>query len=173
MKRIYRSSLRELHPDEFSYGYLARAGGEKCSARAGSGAFTPLRVWQDPQDREAYFPSCWSVNVVRKRRQGAAGRGRLSSNCAVWFPHFFISDNSLFIRWPNATVPEDGVNSTLKELEKARTDGENAKASEAIAWRKLSKLEAVLQRAKEEAGRAPRRILGPPLPPVIIRMLRE
>jgi hypothetical protein len=108
-----------------------------------------------------YFPSCWSVNVVRKRRQGAAGRGRLSSNCAVWFPHFFISDNSLFIRWPNATVPEDGVDSTLKELEKARTDGENAKASEAIAWRKLSKLEAVLQRAKEEAGRAPRRILGP------------
>lgn len=38
---------------------------------------------------------------------------------------------------------------------------ENAKASEAIAWRKLSKLEAALQRAKEEAGRAPRRIISP------------
>jgi hypothetical protein len=49
--------------------------------------------------------------------------------------------------------PKREVDSTLKELEKAKTDSENVKASEAMA-RKLADVEAVLQRAKEEAGRA-------------------
>jgi hypothetical protein len=49
--------------------------------------------------------------------------------------------------------PKREVDSTLKELEKAKTDAENVKASEAMA-RKLADAEAALQRAKEEAGRA-------------------
>jgi hypothetical protein len=49
--------------------------------------------------------------------------------------------------------PKREGDSTLKELEKAKTDAENVKASEAMA-RKLADAEAALQRAKEEAGRA-------------------
>jgi hypothetical protein len=49
--------------------------------------------------------------------------------------------------------PKKEVDSMRKELEKAKTDAENVKASEAMA-RKLADAEAALQRAKEEAGRA-------------------
>ena len=49
--------------------------------------------------------------------------------------------------------PKREGDSTLKELEKAKTDAENVKASEAMAH-KLADAEAALQRAKEEAGRA-------------------
>jgi hypothetical protein len=49
--------------------------------------------------------------------------------------------------------PKREVDSTLKEIEKAKTDAENVKTSEAMA-RKLADAEAALQRAKEEAGRA-------------------
>ena len=49
--------------------------------------------------------------------------------------------------------PKREVDSTRKELEKAKTDAENVKASEAMA-RKLADAEAALQRAKEETGRA-------------------
>src|ERR1700722_10901926 len=49
--------------------------------------------------------------------------------------------------------PKREVESTLKELEKAKSDAETVKASEAMA-RKLANAEAALQRAKEEAGRA-------------------
>jgi hypothetical protein len=49
--------------------------------------------------------------------------------------------------------PKREVGSTLKELEKAKTDTETVKATEAMA-RKLADAEAALQRAKEEAGRA-------------------
>lgn len=51
--------------------------------------------------------------------------------------------------------------STLKELQRvkadalaARTDAQNARASEALTQRKLADTEADLKRAKEEAGRA-------------------
>ena len=49
--------------------------------------------------------------------------------------------------------PKREVDSTLKELEKAKTDAENVRAPEVIA-RKLADAEAALQRAKEEAARA-------------------
>jgi hypothetical protein len=45
------------------------------------------------------------------------------------------------------------VDSALKEIEKAKTDAESAKVSEAMA-RKLADAEATLQRTKEEAERA-------------------
>lgn len=50
--------------------------------------------------------------------------------------------------------PRRQIDSTLKELEKAKKDAENATASEAVARRKLVDLEAALQRAREEAGQA-------------------
>ena len=49
--------------------------------------------------------------------------------------------------------PKREVDSALKEMEKAKTGAESAKAPEAMA-RKLADTEAALQRAKEEAGRA-------------------
>jgi chromosome segregation ATPase len=46
------------------------------------------------------------------------------------------------------------VDSTLKELERAKADAQNVTASEALAQRKLADAEAALQRTKEEAERA-------------------
>ena len=50
--------------------------------------------------------------------------------------------------------PELAVDSRLKEVERAKADAQNAKASEALAQRKLADAEAALQRTKEEAERA-------------------
>jgi len=49
-------------------------------------------------------------------------------------------------------VPKRGVDSALKEIERANTDAESAKASAATA-RKLANVEAALQRTKEDAER--------------------
>jgi DNA repair exonuclease SbcCD ATPase subunit len=45
------------------------------------------------------------------------------------------------------------VDSTLKELERAKAEAQNARSSEALAQRKLADAEAALQRTKEEAER--------------------
>jgi hypothetical protein len=50
--------------------------------------------------------------------------------------------------------PRLEVDSTLKELERAKADAQNVTASEALAQRKLADAEAALQRTKEEAERA-------------------
>jgi hypothetical protein len=42
----------------------------------------------------------------------------------------------------------------MREVERAKAEAQAAKDSEALTQRRLSDAEAVLQRAKEEAGRA-------------------
>jgi DNA repair exonuclease SbcCD ATPase subunit len=72
------------------------------------------------------------------------------------------SANSSASRSSSAKEPAKGeVDSTLKELQRvktdaqtARTDAQNARTSETLAQRKLADTEAELKRAKEEAGRA-------------------
>ncbi len=57
---------------------------------------------------------------------------------------------------PSVTSPPSAKEAAevTREVEQAKADAQAAKASEAVAQRKLADAEAALQRAKEEAGRA-------------------
>jgi predicted phage gp36 major capsid-like protein len=55
---------------------------------------------------------------------------------------------------PSSEPTNMDVDSTLKELQRVKADAQNARASEALAQRKLANAEADLKRAQEEAGRA-------------------
>ncbi len=55
---------------------------------------------------------------------------------------------------PQKESPKTEGRLTITEVERAKAETEAAKASEALAQRKLADAEAAIQRAKEEAGRA-------------------
>jgi hypothetical protein len=94
-----------------------------------------------------------ALNSAAAARSGAGETKRNASSASMPTPRPAPADKS-----SHATATKEPSASEMgepkKDLERAKTDAFNAKASEAVAQRKLADAETALQQVKEEAKRA-------------------